>query len=254
MVSRNNDIKISRNETFDIDKIIKYQDGSPYIVSNKLNNPYILVSVASTIYAQKDRKVYNKWLSLKDTPMFTNTTPINLKSLMTEANGNISRYNSFNDITMLQTIDGLPDILAYGYVGNYIFYYTPRDAVFYIEDEEGIRTYKYWDNGWKDYEFRIVTSFGIDMTSEWTGQNYVYSIDLVSGISTREYLVSLAENNNIYVDITTTNEELYNQLINEGVNFIETFNLEREIVVFDICKPILKPKKLTVSSTILGGL
>ena len=254
MKSYNNEMEISRNETFSIDKIIRRQDGSPFIVSNELYNPYFLVSVSSTTYEQKDRKVYNKWLNLKDFPKFTETVPINLKSLLNVPNG-VPQYESFDDITDIIEVEGVPNIIAHGFIGNKHIFYEPQDAVFYIEDENGERIYKYWSTeGWKDYTCRIVTSYDISVTSQWIGQNYVYSITLVSGLTTREYLVSLANDNDIYVDDTITNEELYNQLVDKGVTFVETFKLDRELALFDTYKPLLKPKKLTVSSNILGGL
>lgn len=255
MRSFNNEIIISRNETFSIDKIIKHKDGSPYIVSKELYNPYFLVSVSTTTYEQKHRKVYNKWLDLKDFPRFTNTVPVDLTSLKSTPNGTTSTYKSFDDITKQITVDNLPNILAHGYIGDKHIYYEPTDAVFYVEDNNGERTYKYWSvDGWKEYVCRIVTAYDTSITSEWVGQNYVYSIDLVSGLSTREYLTSLARENNIYVDDSITNEDLYNQLINKGVKFVETFKLDRMLAVFDTFKPILTPKTLTVSSNILGGL
>lgn len=255
MRSYNNDVEISRNETFSIDKIIKHNDGSPFIISSALNNPYFLVSVSSSRYEQHERKVYNKWLDLKDFPKFVETVPIDLKSLMTEPNGDVSRYNSFDDITELISIDTKTDILAYGYVGSYLFYYKFDDAVFYIEDENGERTYKYWSvDGWKEYTCRIVTAFDMSITSQWTEQNYVYSITLVSGVTTRQYLETLAMENDIYVDSTISNEDIHNQLINKGVTFVDTYRLDRELAIFDTYKPLLKPKKLTVSSNILGGL
>lgn len=255
MQVHNNDIEISRNETFSIDKIIKHKDGSPYIVSSALHNPYFLVSVSSTRYEQHERKVYNKWLDLKDFPKFSETVPVDLKSLTTEPNGNVSRYNSFNDITELIDIDTKTDILAYGYVGSYLFYYKFDDAVFYIEDENGERTYKYWSvDGWKEYTCRIVTAYTTDITSKWVEQNYVYSIDLVSGTSVREYLVSLCEHYEIEFTDENSNLDLYNELINKGVTLVEGFDINRAIIIFDLVKPILKPKRLTVSSNIQGGL
>ena len=43
----NNEIQISRNESFTIDKMIKLKDGSPYIVSNQLHNPYFQMKYIS---------------------------------------------------------------------------------------------------------------------------------------------------------------------------------------------------------------
>lgn len=254
MRSFNNDVEISRNEPFSIDRIIKFTDGSPYIVSSELRNPYFLVSVSTTQYEQANRKVYNKWLDLKDFPRFTNTVPVDLKSLLSEPNG-LPQYNSFDDITSPIEVDGVPNVLAHGYVDNNHIYYEPQDAVFYIENENEEKIYKYWSvDGWKEYTCRIVTVYDTEITSQWVGQNYLYSIDLVSGQAMREYLEYLADENNVMFDEFTSNEEIYDILNNKGVVLIEKNKLDRKLVKIDMFKPILKPKKLIVSTNLLGGL
>ena len=81
MKTLNNEITVHREETFTMEKIVQNKDGSPYIISNKLNNPYWLLSISTTRYEQENRYVKNYWLSLKDHPRFTNTRAVNLKSL-----------------------------------------------------------------------------------------------------------------------------------------------------------------------------
>ena len=38
-----NELKVYRGENFTIDKLLKNRDGSPYIISNELQNPYWLI-------------------------------------------------------------------------------------------------------------------------------------------------------------------------------------------------------------------
>lgn len=77
METNRHSIKAYRGETFTVDKVLRNKDGSPYIISNELPNPYLLLSVSSSEYAQKDRIIRNYWLSLENFPRFTLTQPIN---------------------------------------------------------------------------------------------------------------------------------------------------------------------------------
>lgn len=69
-------IKAHRGETFTIDKVFRNKDGSPYIISNAIKNPYLLLSVADSEYAETNRFFRNYWLDLKDFPRFTLTQPL----------------------------------------------------------------------------------------------------------------------------------------------------------------------------------
>ena len=66
MKTLNNILVVHRNETFTLDKIVQNRDGSPYIVSAELENPYWLLTVSSTRYDQKDRYIQNWWLDLSN--------------------------------------------------------------------------------------------------------------------------------------------------------------------------------------------
>lgn len=213
----NNEITIHRGETFSMDKVIQNKDGSPYIVSRRLKNPCVLVSVSTTRYAQDERYKLNKWLRLAETKevqtqtgeiqvivtplfakVFDSTEPFDLKSLMADHNGTTPHYpNGFTDITERKyAVDdtGQPLLdkdgkeigyyIAEGWLGDEHVWYDFDDCVFYVEDDEGVRDYRYWDlntNGWVKYEFRITCPFTQAETSQWIEQSYVYSITLVSG-------------------------------------------------------------------------
>ena len=161
---------IHRNETFTIDKYLVNKDGSPYLISNRIPNPYFLLTVASSKYEQKDRYTLNKWLSLTNQPRFTSTI--------------------FENIADHQTVgwDGTWEnaILPAGYEGDSPLY--ANEAAFYLQDATGHMTYKYWIytgiayNGiWSDYKLRLITSFLQDITKTWIEQTYYYGILLVGG-------------------------------------------------------------------------
>lgn len=165
-----NELYISAGETFTLQKQIKNKDGSPYIISNKLNNPYWLITVTDTLYDYPNRYVYNKWLKLKNSLRFYKTKPVDLKSL---------GYQEWSN-------------LPAGYEGDESAGYA-NIAVFYLE-VNGIKEYKYWkyDNKfvgdysgrWEKYDCELVTTYQNRITKDWVAQNYYYSISLVSGNET----------------------------------------------------------------------
>lgn len=217
MKTFNNELVIHRGETFSMDKVVQNKDGSPYIVSNKLQNPYVLVSVSTTRYDQNKRYLLNQWLPLSDKVRFSITEPIDLLSFKTEANGTVSKYTSFDDVKR-ELVSENESCIVSGYIGDQFVYYDYDDCVLYLQDERGVRDYKYWNLEQErllKYEFRITCPFTQEMTSKWIEQSYVYSITLMSG-------------------------EL-------------PANGEPPFVNIDTVQPLLIPTKLSVLSSINGG-
>lgn len=217
MKTFNNELVIHRGETFSMDKVVQNKDGSPYIVSNKLQNPYVLVSVSTTRYDQNKRYLLNQWLPLSDKVRFSITEPIDLLSFKTEANGTVSKYTSFDDVKR-ELVSDNENCIVSGYIGDQFVYYDYDDCVLYLQDERGVRDYKYWNLEQErllKYEFRITCPFTQEMTSKWIEQSYVYSITLMSG-------------------------EL-------------PANGEPPFVNIDTVQPLLIPTKLSVLSSINGG-
>lgn len=183
MKTFNNELVIHRGETFSMDKVVQNKDGSPYIVSNKLQNTYVLVSVSTTRYDQNKRYLLNQWLPLSDKVRFSITEPIDLLSFKTEANGTVSKYTSFDDVKR-ERVSENENCIVSGYIGDQFVYYDYDDCVLYLQDERGVRDYKYWNLEQErllKYEFRITCPFTQEMTSKWIEQSYVYSITLMSG-------------------------------------------------------------------------
>ena len=186
MKTFNNELVIHRGETFSMDKVVQNKDGSPYIVSNKLKNPYVLVAVSTTRYDQNKRYLLNLWLPLTDQARFSITDPIDLTSFKTDVNGTVSKYTSFDDVNIRKPVigSGGKDCIVSGYIGDRFVFYDYDDCVLYLENEQGIKEYRYWNleqEGLLKYEFRITCPFTQDITSQWVEQSYVYSMTLMSG-------------------------------------------------------------------------
>lgn len=250
MKTLNNILVVHRNETFTLDKIVQNRDGSPYIVSAALENPYWLLTVSSTRYDQKDRYIQNWWLDLSDYPRFVITNPIDLKSFKVSDEADAaSAFSSFSDVTSLSSFVGK-------YLnGQQITEMEANDFVYYLEDDNNNKEYKYWStntNGWQKYECRIVKLFPQEITRQWVEQTYVYSITLMSGTSMLDYLKLLCTRNNIQYNDNATVDELYNALLNSGYEFYEDFDISSPITSFTIVKPILVPTELRVMSDIEG--
>lgn len=252
MKTLNNILVVHRNETFTLDKIVQNRDGSPYIVSAKLENPYWLLTVSSTRYDQKDRYIQNWWLDLSKYPRFVFTNPIDLKSFKIGGSADsASAFSSFSDVTSLSIFVGT-------YLnGQQITEINANDFVYYLEDDNGIKDYRYWStntNGWQKYECRITTLFQQEITRQWVEQTYVYSITLMSGVSTYDYLKSLCDENNVSYNNNATTNDLYQALLDSGYEFDENFNVSSPLSLYATVKPILVPTELRVMSDIKGGI
>lgn len=163
-----NELKVYRGESFTIDKLLQNRDGTPYVISSALENPYFLLSVSNTQYSQENRYIKNYWLSLESFPRFESTQVFDIREVKNESNGGVSVYHNFYEV-----YDGI----LYGYLHN-----VPVEVGLkgYAVCTDGTG-YKYWDDGWHDYECRLVKMFSSDDTQEWVSQTYLYSIQLVTG-------------------------------------------------------------------------
>ncbi len=171
-----NELKVYRGENFTIDKLLINRDGSPYIISNELQNPYWLISVSNTQYAQEKRYVKNYWLSLEKFPRFSLTNVFNFKDIKVSETSNESVYNTFKDMAEQNG-------LISGYLNGV---YVEIDLNVYAVLTDG-KEFKYWNgSSFVNYECRIVKTFSTDDTKEWQSQNYLYSIQLVSGPKKQE--------------------------------------------------------------------
>lgn len=152
MTLKGNEMVVHRGETFTIDRLVQNRDGSPFIISSKYKNPYLLLTVTSAKYSQENRYLANWWLSLKDMPRFPNTI--------------------VKDVTNL----------------NHMSQYMDDSPMEYVYHDLSTGEYKYmkeYNVGevaiFEPYECRILHHFTHDITKNWVEQSYSYSIRLVDG-------------------------------------------------------------------------
>lgn len=177
MIVSNHELTVRRGETFTLDKLVQNRDGSPYIISSEMRNPYFLLTVSSTLYENENGYVYHAWLPVAE-PRFYCTVPV--------------RINDFTDVDGKQTYRGFDEMTGppSAYINGVQVTYGAGDsnspcydALFYYEDDDGNREYKWWsgEGGWQPYVCRIVHKFLPQYTKDWIERSYFYNIDLVDG-------------------------------------------------------------------------
>lgn len=218
-------IQVERGEEWTYDVYFQNRDGSPYIVSEKLTNPYILVTIASSKYTQNGRYIANFWSKVIGTyPTFYSTQP----TVIVDKNANtISEINAPDKLGItlpdVFLIDGVPVDNAYTMFS--VYEWTDKNDekhYFWCTD------YKTDSNGnvtawtYEEYSFHFVITFPTDITNTWIEQNYVFGVKLVGGTKNKEY---------------DPNEES-----------------SRPIVTFDGVQVLVAPMQLIVTSNIAGSL
>lgn len=170
MKTLNNEIIVTRNETFTMDKLFQNKDGSPYIISNKIRNLRWVIVISSSQFEQTNIYRAEYTLPLDDYPKFASTVAVPLSIL---------NVDSFDDL--FEAIEG--KFIAVITVDDKIIKIEPTDYVYYL-DINGVRKYKYAkiENGvikWYDYECRLTVLFTSEDTSKLVSPSYTYSISLV---------------------------------------------------------------------------
>lgn len=186
-------IMVERGETWTYDILLQNRDGSPFVVSSQVENPYICTTVASSKYGQTGRYVANFWCPVKGNyKTFYNTQVVMLVGdddtempLPTESAAVVT------DVTRLKNegkITGYGDYAVYGWdPGNGVIEYRVyNDTTGAYEDEE--------------YSFRYSVLFTSPITALWTEQSYVFTVKLLSGQLNPEY----SETNNGVRPLLTT--------------------------------------------------
>lgn len=165
-------IQVERGEEWTYDVYFQNRDGSPYIVSNQLTNPYILVTIASSKYTQNGRYIANFWNKVTEAyHTFYCTQPIELSGItMPTPEEGLSREIQLDIQAKHQTF------------GTY--------AVYKWVDTNGAAQYKRWNDdtaAYEDYDFHFVMTFPTDITNQWIEQNYVFGVKLVAGTANADY-------------------------------------------------------------------
>ena len=189
MEMNNNEIKVQQGEDWSLDVLLSSSDQEyiPFIVSSKRENPFFVVTVASTKFEKNLRYVKSWWCSVTNPnrleavaiPTFIYTNPVycgkldaseNLPATPSDTNSPFSAIVA-NDTANNRNLYQYED-LQQNYdvsVGHYPYRY------FYYDYSTGEPKLV------EDYECRLRLNFNSDETIKWEGQNYLYQITLVSG-------------------------------------------------------------------------
>lgn len=150
--------------TFDL----KTRDGSPYIVSNQLKNPYYILTITSAHLAQADRYVLNRWCEVPADNCFYCTKPITLSLTVP-----VSSVNSITQV--LKTNEQRNDALSHGGYDSYAIYIVD-DKYYRWETTSGTtgKLVSYNENVFS-------VTFTPEITENWTGRDFTYDIKLIDG-------------------------------------------------------------------------
>lgn len=175
----NNEVYVQQGEHFSLDFSFRNKDGSPFLISNKLLKggkvAYILVTISNELYNQKQRYVYNKWLTLSE---IVNGIPVAFYCTKPVV---LSKSASDTQIPGDLPADVQQDCKEHN-DSNYTTY-----AIYKANDNTGKTSFYYYDSSTNilvEYPFELTRiSFTVmsNITKDWVVGNYTYGIQLVSG-------------------------------------------------------------------------
>ena len=278
MKTYNEDMILSRNESFVFDRLLKNKDGSPYIISSQLSSPMIRMTVADDNYPSNERYVLNRYLSLKNTineasvPVFYNTRPVRLMNESGYATSfeGLEPGDTYNPIVVEQ------GVTKYNYAVYYIVDGNTHENIYkyYVQDEPNA-------GHWEDYQLRITIPFGVEITKDWTSKNYIYGIFLMDGtlyikvMLNRVAMIIVEEEgityNEAYARAELMSEQiLYDKILeynNKDGHITDVALIDgKEVIIdrdnekwspywtIDCDIPMLNPAKITVKNDPIGGL
>lgn len=260
------EITIHTGESFGLNFELRNRDGSPYIISSSLNNPYYLLSISNTKFKQNERYVVNHWaITPQWSPRFIVTRAVDVTD--PNYNGAYLNYESGWTNVTPPSYPGVGNYTIKSYSRGGVTYYYYADYVYYYEDSNGNRTYKYWrgtdsntlatTGSWVEYSLSQTYTFSQQETSEWKASTYYYSLTLVAGQLMWNYLSSLASSlhlNNIPSYINT-DELLYNYIKNNSdYQFPDDFDYKRSLGTYSDVIPLITPTAITVLTSINGDI
>ena len=203
-----NEVHIQRGEIWSLDFAVTDKNNHPLALLKDLRNPYIVITVAASLYEQKGDYRESYWLdldkrwvedangdiTLETCKRFTSTEPLPLDSTPTSE----GEYFSVTEAIATYGVGAggklVLDSTSDFDVTNFLFFVDP--------DNDGNYLYKYvkeytvdesnniTDETWETYDFRIVKRFS---TRHWMEQGYFYDMKIVTGTSLQERATEILE-------------------------------------------------------------
>lgn len=183
-----------------------------------INNPYLLIKIASTTYRQDGRYEMNYWLDISGYKKFE------------------ARHPEPVFVTNEQVSAGtLPDG-----IGSYSTVYL------FVDEGKNYYGYNLTDAKYEPYSFTFTKHFLPVQTAAWVEQDYTYEISIKGGTLTSEYLTSLYVS--LYSDKTppTDNRTLYEKIKCIKPELVDGINYDAPIVAIDYDEIIQARSRLRV--------
>lgn len=211
---------VNKGETFTLSKTVINSDGSPYVMYKHWTNPYLLIKVASNVYDFEGKYIHRYWLDASSYPSFVKNKP--------------------------EYISDLDNGLPAGYSEDY--------TTFYTIDEDGNRSYYYWNiDKFVPYSFKFNKTFINTDTSKWIESIYQYEILMTSGNKTIDVLqgmyTSLNRNNDGY-EIPTDTRTLYYYILDRKPEWVKGVEFNAPLINYNTHDILQKPSKLIIENNI----
>lgn len=221
---------VRRGEEFVYQREIVDDNGVPYrlwalfpkhvgdVRVNLINNPYLLIKIASNTYRQDGRYEMNYWLD-------------------------ISGYKYF-EATMREPVFVTNEQLSAGTLPDGIG--SNSTILLFVDEGKNYYGYNLTDSKYEPYSFTFTKHFLPVQTAEWVEQDYTYEISIKGGTLMSDYLTSLYKS--VFPDKTppTDNRTLYEQVKLCRPDLVKDINYDAPIVAFDYDEIIQAPSKLRV--------
>lgn len=245
MENNGNEQFVQQGENWNLDKLLSSSNREyiPFIVSSERANPFFVVTVASTKFEKNLRYVKSWWNSPDQMhiPTFYQTTPqyygeISSESTIPTTGTAIGENKSIRYLYQYTlTTDAIDQSL--GHKPYYYFYYD------YTNSDDGQLVL--------GYECRITFNFLSKDTAEWTSQNYLYQITLVSGQLMADRLEEIYLAKEAPEDWPDTIEAQYKYVKVQWPNELQPdIDADSPLGRIDVPEPILPPTALRVSNNL----
>lgn len=188
MITRAGDIYCEQGESFTLGFRIVNQDGSPFVLSDALDDAkhksYLLFTVASSVnITGEDRYLANFWNPTDKYKKFYSTQAI---ELVAEPGETIAWQNAWNKVADIISKDkSLANVTPKPTPVNYAIYYTVEDdgtrvyrQIVARDDREAASADNY---NIKNYEFQFYQHITKEISNEWSQSGYYYALKVVSG-------------------------------------------------------------------------
>lgn len=245
MENNGNEQFVQQGENWNLDKVLSSSNREyiPYIVSSQRANPFFVVTVASTKYEKNYRYVKSWWNSPDEMkiPTFYQTVP-----------------QPYGEIDSESDIPSTATTLGDTKNKRYLYQYTLKSDS--IDPALGHKPYYYFYYDFTNnnegrlvlgYECKITFNFLSKDTAEWTGQNYLYQITLVSGEMMEDTLTSIYRDKGAPSDWPETKEAQYNYVKIQWPDELQPdIDIDSPLGRIDIPEPILPPTTLYVQNNL----